>query len=161
MKLIPASRAAVIIACGWSVRPHQSVTSVQVPNPTSETTRSLWPNRRYRMNFSSSTTPAILPIGLAIFPSGGAHAVAEHDGNREYHARRDETDCGHDHGPARERRRDAGKEAGDRNRERGVANALAQGGEPGDASPTDEDLVVVHLALQPCAMNAWSIAAGR
>ena len=46
MKLIPASSAAVIIACGWSVRPHQSVTSVQVPKPTSDTTRSLWPNRR-------------------------------------------------------------------------------------------------------------------
>src|SRR6185369_11642117 len=103
MKLMPASSAAVIIACGWSVRPHQSVTSVQVPNPTSETTRSLWPNRRYRMNLSSST-PAILPTGLAIFPSGGAHAIAENDRNREYHARRDESDCGDNHGPARERR---------------------------------------------------------
>src|SRR5580765_5210208 len=108
MKLMPASSAAVIIACGWSVRPHQSVTSVHVPNPTSDTTRS------------------ILPIVLAIFPSGGAHAVAEHDGNREDHARRDEPGCGHHHRPSREGRRDAHEEADDRDRERGVADAFAE-----------------------------------
>src|SRR6478752_2286681 len=49
MKLIPASSAALIMSWGSSLRPHQSLTSVQVPKPTSETTRSLFPNRRVRM----------------------------------------------------------------------------------------------------------------
>src|SRR3954469_11807046 len=99
------------------------------------------------MNFSSSTTPSILPIVLAIFPSGGAHAVAEHDGNREDHARRDEPGCGHHHRPSREGRRDAHEEANDRDRERGVADAFAERGDSSDASPTREHRIVVHYML--------------
>src|SRR5690242_7891112 len=48
-KLTPASSAAWTSPALSSTTPHQSVAIVQTPNPTSETSRSLVPNLRYRI----------------------------------------------------------------------------------------------------------------
>src|SRR3954452_15668847 len=113
MKLMPASSAAWSRPCLSSTTPHQSLASVHTPNPTSDTSRSLRPNRRYRTvtpfaMWRSRSARNLLPgtrrlptgtpgAGLAILALRGAQAVAQDDRHREHDAGADQRDHGHAH----------------------------------------------------------------
>src|ERR1700712_1063782 len=72
MKLMPASSAACSIPCLSSMCPHQSLARVHVPNPTSETSSSLLPKRRYRKGL----------LELAVLDDGAGDLAVAHDVER-------------------------------------------------------------------------------
>src|SRR5437870_4601924 len=87
----------------------------------------------------------------------GTHAVSEHDRNGQDETGEHQTGGAQHDGPACEVGDHAYDEGDDRDAECEVTDPFADERDPGNPRASNEDGVVVHHAVHPCAPNVCSI----